>query len=112
MSACSSDDRELLNQFIATGSREAFAILFQRHVDWVYGIALRRVRDHALAQDIAQNVFVILAQRASSIRSSSALTAWLFATALFTAKAALREKQRRLSRERSAALMARTVDAT
>jgi hypothetical protein len=59
------DDRELLREYVAQHSEEAFAKLVERRLNLVYSVALRHVGDPPQAQEIAQAVLVILAQDAA-----------------------------------------------
>jgi len=45
---------------VARGSREALAILFRRHARLVHNIALRVLKDRAEADDLVQDIFVLL----------------------------------------------------
>ena len=60
-------DQQLLRDYTDSRSEAAFAELVRRHVDLVYSAALRMVRDAHLAEDVAQGVFVALAQSASQL---------------------------------------------
>lgn len=53
---------ELVEQARA-GSAVAFAELYDRYVDRVYAFVLRRVGDHALAQDLTADVFTRMLKR-------------------------------------------------
>ncbi len=61
----------------ATGDAEAFAELVGQHQRMVYSIAWHFFRDPALAEDIAQEVFVQLFQTLDAIASESHLVFWL-----------------------------------
>jgi len=58
-----STDEQLLSQ-IAAGSRDALGLLFRRHARAVFHIAWRILRDESEADDLRQEVFIYLAERA------------------------------------------------
>jgi RNA polymerase sigma factor (sigma-70 family) len=97
-------DQTLLQQYVQTGSQQAFADLVSRHADWVYSAAVRMVRDPGLAEDVTQAVFVLLSQKAPKV-GSKPINAWLFAVLRFAASHALRAKARRQRHEARAAAM-------
>jgi RNA polymerase sigma factor (sigma-70 family) len=99
------DDRELLEAYARDRSEAAFSELVRRHLSWVYSVALRHTGNQALAQDVAQSVFVLLAQKAGSLRSEIVLGGWLFRTTRFVGNRALRAESRRKTREETAASM-------
>ena len=92
------DDLELLRKHVEHGSEEAFRELVERHARMVYGTALRVLGDAALAEEVSQAVFVLLARKAPSIRASTVLAGWLYRTARFVSLEALRAERRRKER--------------
>src|SRR5688572_4987729 len=99
------DDATLLRGFTATRDQHAFAMLVRRYVDLVYSAARRQVRDDAMAQDVTQQVFVTLADKARTIRDGEAVAGWLLVTTRYVALNSLRTEARRRRHEREAAVM-------
>lgn len=64
---------------IAGGSQEAFRSYYERHAGRLLGYVLRVTKDRALAEDVVQDVFTSVWQKASSYRAEqgSAL-AWMY----------------------------------
>ena len=101
-----SDDAQLLRQFVADHSQQAFASLVERHVNLVYSAALRQVGGDAhLAWDVSQGVFLALAQNAPRLAGHAALTGWLFTTTRFICAKLVRSRQRSRAREQAASVM-------
>lgn len=93
------NDITLLRDFAERRSEPAFAEIVRRHLNLVYSVALRFARNSEDAQDVAQAVFILLAQRACTLRERSSLTGWLYETTRFTAMKFLRARTRRTARE-------------
>jgi RNA polymerase sigma factor (sigma-70 family) len=96
------DDLNLLREFARNNSEEAFAALVSRHVNLVYSVALRSVRDVHLAEEITQAVFIILARKADSLGDKTILPGWLCRTARYASANALTIQRRRQRREQEA----------
>jgi RNA polymerase sigma factor (sigma-70 family) len=96
------DDR-LIAEFCERRSEEAFAALVRRHIDLVYATAMRLVSNHAIAQEITQNVFVTLAQSAGKLGRCSTVAGWLYRTTVNKSRDRLRTELRRARREEIAA---------
>ena len=96
------DDLTLLREYAERNSEEAFAALVSRHVNLVYSVALRQVRDPHLAEEITQAVFIILARKAASLGPKSILPSWLCRTARYASANALTIQRRRQRREQEA----------
>src|SRR5690349_4059877 len=93
------DDMELVREYARNRSEEAFATLVSRHINLVYSVALRRVHDTHLAEEVTQAVFIILARKAGSLNRKTILPAWLCRTAQYAAADALKTQRRRQRRE-------------
>ena len=104
------DDAALLRRYAQDRAEDAFAELVRRHVDGVYSTALRRVGgDTHLAEDVTQQVFVALAQKATSLSHHPVLTGWLYLTTRHESANVVRTEQRRKVREQEAHSMNETV---
>ena len=57
---------------------EAFGELIRRHQDFVYGAALRVVRNPVLAQDVAQEAFIRAYKALPDFRGQAAVRSWLY----------------------------------
>jgi len=96
------NDIDLLREYAASRSEEAFAALVSRHINMVYSAAMRYVGNQSQAEEITQAVFIILARKASGLSGSTVLSGWLFKTARLTAANYLRTEIRRSRREQEA----------
>lgn len=99
------NDWNLLQAYVRDGSEAAFRELVDRHLRLVHAAALRQVGDSALAEDVAQGVFLLLAKKAASFGPDVVLAGWLFRTTRFMACRARRTEQRRRQREEQALAM-------
>jgi RNA polymerase sigma factor (sigma-70 family) len=105
-------DHELLRQYANDGSQTAFAELVRRHVDLVYSAARRQVTSSALAEEIAQSVFLDLSRNAARIKPGTPIVAWLHVVTRRTAIDAIRREARRTGRENAAAQIAESTMST
>lgn len=95
-------DAELLQSYVATGSEAAFTDLVSRHAGAVHASALRQTGDPHLAEEVTQAVFILLARKASSLKSGVVLIGWLMHATRFAAADLLKTERRRRHRENAA----------
>jgi RNA polymerase sigma-70 factor (ECF subfamily) len=69
-------DEELLRAHVA-GDPDAFGVLFARHRDRLWAVAVRTTGDPDEAADALQDALVSAFRRAASFRGESAVTTWL-----------------------------------
>src|SRR5260221_4213441 len=100
------EDMQLVQEYTARQSEEAFSTLVARHLDLVYSAALRQVRNPEMAAEVAQAVFLVLSQKARTLGDDTILPAWLYRTARYASMSALRTEQRRLNRQQVVLKMA------
>jgi len=104
-------DASLLASYLLEKNGDAFTKLVQRHWSLVYGVAYRRIGNATLAQDIAQAVFILLDRKCADFSKGTVLAGWLFRTAMFTTKNALKAEARRQQREHEALAQLRSAAA-
>lgn len=66
-----------LAQRASKGDMQAFEELFHLHRRMVYGLCLRMTQDVSEAEDITQEVFVLLFRKVGGFRGESNFTTWL-----------------------------------
>jgi RNA polymerase sigma factor (sigma-70 family) len=99
-------DAQLLREYAEHGTEAAFAELVHRHTNLVFSAALRQVEAPDLAAEVAQCVFIGLAQGARSLSprlaQDASLAGWLCRSARNVSLNHRRDEFRRHSRERLA----------
>jgi RNA polymerase sigma factor (sigma-70 family) len=74
-------DRELLRRFGRERDEAAFAEIVRRHGPMVLRVCQRIVHSGHDAEDLCQAAFLLLAQKATSVRWRDSVAGWLFQTA-------------------------------
>lgn len=98
-----------LTRGAARGDAEAFEELYRLHHRRVYTLCLRMTQNEAEAEDITQDVFIVLLHKAGDYRAEASFTTWLHRMTVnqvlmhFRRKKAKREEQAEDDPEESAA---------
>ncbi|HVF67863.1 MAG TPA: RNA polymerase sigma factor [Pyrinomonadaceae bacterium] len=88
-----------LTRAAARGEAEAFEELYRLHHRRVYTLCLRMTQNEAEAEDITQDVFIVLLHKAGDYRAEASFTTWLHRMTVnqvlmhFRRKKAKREEQ-------------------
>ena len=104
-------DMDLVREFARNHCEAAFTELVRRHLNLVYSVARRCTGNDGDAQDVTQAVFVILARKASGLRTRAVLTGWLYETTRNAAACVQRTNARRHVREQEAYMQSTLTDA-
>src|SRR5579883_153449 len=101
-------DEQLLHDFTTHRDDSAFAVLVRRHGPMVLGVCRRVLGHQQDAEDAFQATFLVLAQRAASLRDPRALASFLYGTAFHLASKAKRAAGRRRKHEGSRGVLAQS----
>jgi RNA polymerase sigma factor (sigma-70 family) len=93
------DDHELLADFAARRDHGAFAVLVRRHGALVLNVCRRVLYHEQDAEDAFQATFLVLAAKAASVPTNTAVAAYLHGIAYRLALKVRREAERRRRRE-------------
>jgi RNA polymerase sigma-70 factor, ECF subfamily len=85
------EDRCLIEQ-VKAGDHDAFDVLFQRYFSTVYRQAIRLAGNREEAEEVVQEVFLTIYEKAHTFRGAAAFSTWLYR---ITANAALTKLRRR-----------------
>ncbi len=96
-------DEELLRRYRDARGADAFTAMVRRHQPMVLRTCLRLVRNQHDAEDAAQSVFLVLAERPEVV--SRSLAGWLHGLARAAVSELCRSRRRRTEREEMAARM-------
>jgi len=87
-------DEELVQMYVDDSLEGAFNELVDRHGDKIFRTAYRITGDMNAAEEVLQNVFIILVQSLRSFRNDSKFTTWLYKVAMNTSFMYLRSKKK------------------
>ena len=88
-------DPQLLSRYVQSRDEAAFTELVARHLPLVRGILWRRTGNKELIDDLAMQVFAVLAQKAGSLQKRSTVAGWIVITARQKAAEAMRNDSTR-----------------
>ncbi len=71
------NDKELINKFLQ-GDENSFNLLAKKYIDKIYWHARRMVGNHFDADEIVQQVLVVMYNKLSSFNKDSALYTWIY----------------------------------
>ena len=87
-------DEELVQMYVNDSLEGAFNELVDRHGDKIFRTAYRITGDMTAAEEVLQNVFIILVQSLRSFRNDSKFTTWLYKVSMNTSFMYLRSKKK------------------
>lgn len=99
--ASESSDKQLVERFVAHRDEVAFECLVQRHGAMVFGVCQRVLSQRQDAEDAFQATFLVLVQKASTIRKPELLGNWLYGVACRISRKARGRVARRVVQERT-----------
>ena len=88
------NDEELVQMYVNDSLEGAFNELVDRHGDKIFRTAYRITGDMNAAEEVLQNVFIILVQSLRSFRNDSKFTTWLYKVVMNTSFMYLRSKKK------------------
>lgn len=92
------DEQQLILQ-AQQGSHEAYRVLVERHMKQAYNVAFSFVRDHAHAEDVAQEAFIRAYRSLGGFRGEAGFGTWLYRIVTNLALNRVKQRAARMSRE-------------
>lgn len=92
--ATSRRDEPWLMEQLQAGDAAAFEVLFRRYADQVSRQAMHLLGNEAEAEEVTQEVFLTLYEKAATFRGDAALTTWLYRLTANAALGRLRHRRR------------------
>jgi len=89
----SADDDQRQLERVASGDRQAIGVLYQRYHKRVFHFVRRFVSDIQAAEDLTNDVFIEVWQKASSYEGRSKFSSWLLGVARYKALSEVRKKK-------------------
>lgn len=90
----SDEEEQSLIQQVKAGDPEAFETIFSRYATQVYRQAFKLVGSEAEAEEVVQEVFLTIYEKAKTFRGESAFSTWLYRLTMNVALTKLRRRKR------------------
>ena len=87
------DEEQILNRII-NGDEEAFELLYKAYSDKVFNTSLSYCKNRQDAEEVTQNVFVKIYEKASTFKHKSSLSTWIYRITVNTSLNFLKKKKR------------------
>lgn len=95
-------DEVLVELYIKNRDPHAFTQIIQRHRDTILGFAIKMTGNPSDAEDIVQDISLILVKKLDTFKGNSKFSTWLYKVTLNTCYLALNKSKRRKEHELSA----------
>lgn len=86
--------KALLEQWLA-GDDKAFEAFYDRYADFVFQLCMRLLQNKEEAEELCQDIFLKVADKANSFKGDSTTTTWLYAIASRKCLDRLRQRKRK-----------------
>ncbi len=71
-------DERLIQEYLRSRRKDLFGVLVRRHQDRVYSMCVRMLGKPAVAEEVAQDVFVAVYKNLDRFRGDAKFTTWLY----------------------------------
>ncbi len=88
------DEERLLIERVKVSNHEAFEALFHRYLSTVYRQTIRLLGEQAEAEEVVQEVFLTVYEKAQTFRGHAAFSTWLYRITMNAALTKLRQRKR------------------
>jgi RNA polymerase sigma factor (sigma-70 family) len=86
--------KALLEQWLA-GNDKAFEAFYDRYADFVFQLCMRLLQNKEEAEEICQDIFLKVAEKANTFKGDSTTTTWLYAITSRKCLDRLRQRKRK-----------------
>src|ERR671925_46906 len=87
-------DEELIKLFTKEKNEGAFNEIVERYTERIYRLALRITNNHSDAEEVLQEVFIVLIEKLDTFREESRFSTWLYRVAANVGYMCLRNERK------------------